>query len=127
MKNIRVFLSENFQFLMVKFSIYLNRRVFVMLYLTIRNSHSKDSDQADLNLCWARMSEVTFPDFAVYFLCSVSFLVCQLLQLQCCVVLSFLVFHFFFFWCLRKFVLRDCNLSGLLYLHLYYLLSRTLN
>ena len=29
MKNIRVFLSENFQFLEVKFSIYLNRRVFV--------------------------------------------------------------------------------------------------
>ena len=30
MKNIRVFLNENFQFLEVKFSIYLNRRVFVM-------------------------------------------------------------------------------------------------
>ena len=29
-KNIRVFLSKNFQFLEVKFSIYLNRRVFVM-------------------------------------------------------------------------------------------------
>ena len=33
MKNIRFFLSENFQFLEVKFSIYMNRRVFVMLYL----------------------------------------------------------------------------------------------
>ena len=31
-KNIRVFLSENFQFLEVKFSIYLNRRVFVMVW-----------------------------------------------------------------------------------------------
>ena len=30
MKNIRFFLSENFQFLDVKFSIYLNSRVFVM-------------------------------------------------------------------------------------------------
>ena len=30
MKNIGIFLSENFQFLVVKFSIYLNRRVFVM-------------------------------------------------------------------------------------------------
>ena len=30
MKNIRFFLSENFQFLEVNFSIYLNRRVFVM-------------------------------------------------------------------------------------------------
>ena len=29
-KNIGVFVSENFQFLEVKFSIYLNRRVFVM-------------------------------------------------------------------------------------------------
>ena len=30
MKNIRVSLSENFQFLEVKFSVYLNRRIFVM-------------------------------------------------------------------------------------------------
>ena len=30
MKNIRVFLSEKFQVLEVKFSIYLNRHVFVM-------------------------------------------------------------------------------------------------
>ena len=30
MKNIRFFLSENVMFLEVKFSIYLNRRVFVM-------------------------------------------------------------------------------------------------
>ena len=30
MKNIRVFLSENFQFVEKNFSIYLNRRVFVM-------------------------------------------------------------------------------------------------
>ena len=30
-KKISEFLSENFQFLVVKFSIYLNRRVFVMV------------------------------------------------------------------------------------------------
>ena len=30
MKNFRVFLSENLQFLEVKLSIYLNRRVFLM-------------------------------------------------------------------------------------------------
>ena len=30
MKNIRVFISESYQFLEVKFSLYLNRRVFVM-------------------------------------------------------------------------------------------------
>ena len=32
MKNIRVFLSENYQFLEMKFSVYLKRRVFVMFY-----------------------------------------------------------------------------------------------
>ena len=31
MKNIGVLVSENFQFLEVKFSIYLNRSVFVMI------------------------------------------------------------------------------------------------
>ena len=31
MKNIRVFLSENFQFFEVKFSIYLNRHAFIMV------------------------------------------------------------------------------------------------
>ena len=30
MKNIKSFLSDNFQFLEVKFSVYLNRSVFVM-------------------------------------------------------------------------------------------------
>ena len=35
MKYIRVFVSENFQFLEVKFSIYLNRRVFVMYLLLL--------------------------------------------------------------------------------------------
>ena len=33
MKNIRFFLSENFHFLVVKFSVYLNRHVFVMYRL----------------------------------------------------------------------------------------------
>ena len=36
MKNITIFLSENFQFLEVKLSIYLNRRVFV-------NDHNKST------------------------------------------------------------------------------------
>ena len=30
MKNIKSFLSENFQFLVVKFSVYLNKLVFVI-------------------------------------------------------------------------------------------------
>ena len=33
MENIGIFLSENFHFLVVNFSIYLNRHVFVMLIL----------------------------------------------------------------------------------------------
>ena len=33
MKKILEFLSENFQFLVVKFSVYLNRRVFLMVYI----------------------------------------------------------------------------------------------
>ena len=32
MKNIRFFLFENFQFLHVKFSMYLNRLVFIMIF-----------------------------------------------------------------------------------------------
>ena len=48
-KNISVFfffffgLSENFQFLVVKFSVYLNRRVFVMISLSIKQSRSQES------------------------------------------------------------------------------------
>ena len=38
MKNISVFLSENVQFLEVKISIYLNRRVFIMCFKYSRRS-----------------------------------------------------------------------------------------
>ena len=38
MKNIRIFLSENFHFLVVKFSVYLNRHVFVMIDQNIGHS-----------------------------------------------------------------------------------------
>ena len=34
-KNIRIFLSENFHFLVAKFSVYLNKHVFVMILETI--------------------------------------------------------------------------------------------
>ena len=33
MKNIRIFLSDNFHFFVVKFSVYLNRHVFIMWVL----------------------------------------------------------------------------------------------
>ena len=54
MKNIRVFLSENFQFLEVKFSIYLNRHVFVMesqshhLALPKHGDHSARQDPVNI-------------------------------------------------------------------------------
>ena len=35
MKNIIIFLSENFHFFVVKFSLYLNRHVFVMRLGTV--------------------------------------------------------------------------------------------
>ena len=38
MKNIRIFVSENFQFLEVKVSIYLNRRIFVMISIETINT-----------------------------------------------------------------------------------------
>ena len=43
MKNIRIFLSENFHFSVVKFSVYLNRLVFVML----REVRKKNSDKTN--------------------------------------------------------------------------------
>ena len=48
MKKYQSFLPENFQFLEVKFSIYLHRRVFVM--------------------CWAHMCECMFSDVEVQLL-----------------------------------------------------------
>ena len=56
MKNIRFFLSETFQFLLVKNSVYmyLNRHVLVMRML------NKGPD--DMNLCILRMFEGTFFD-----------------------------------------------------------------
>ena len=48
MKISEFFLSENFHFLVVKFSVYLNRRVFVMninpKYLTRLNSTDPDEN-----------------------------------------------------------------------------------
>ena len=38
MKNIRIFLSENFDFMAVKFSVYLNRHVFVMRFYSVRKA-----------------------------------------------------------------------------------------
>ena len=37
MKKYEFFLSENFQFLVVKFSVYLNRPVFVMFFFFYTN------------------------------------------------------------------------------------------
>ena len=51
MKNIRVFfLSENFQFLEMKFSIYLNRHVFVMPVFMQEKKALLDSSYAKASL-----------------------------------------------------------------------------
>ena len=42
MKNYQSFLSENVQFMVAKFSIYLNRRVFVMYFLLKRSPIRRD-------------------------------------------------------------------------------------
>ena len=55
MKNIRVFLSKNFQFLEVKFSIYLNRRVFVM-----KTYHKTIQPLLSLRMIRRRLHIVTF-------------------------------------------------------------------
>ena len=44
MKNIRGFLSENFHFLVIKFSVYLNRHVFVMNTMSSFLKESKEND-----------------------------------------------------------------------------------
>ena len=45
MKNIRIFLSEIFSFLVVKFSLFLNRCVFVMsFYHYLRRSRLQSDD-----------------------------------------------------------------------------------
>ena len=56
-KNIRIILSENFHFFVVKFSVYLNRHVFVMAGHTVGRQGSKASSgrQDDLTLRWAYM------------------------------------------------------------------------
>ena len=45
MKNIRFFLSESFYFLMVKFSVYLNRHVFVMFSRIISRRRKDDNER----------------------------------------------------------------------------------
>ena len=52
MKTIPEFLSENFQFLVVKFSIYLNRCVFVMIF----SSSLKDSLLVQIPMSGTRTS-----------------------------------------------------------------------
>ena len=50
MKIIKSYLSENFQCLEVKFSIYLNRRVFVMCFMNVTLSGANRHDKQIRNL-----------------------------------------------------------------------------
>ena len=47
MKNIRIFYSENVHFLVVKFSVYLNRRVFVMVCILGLHDQLIDDPKVD--------------------------------------------------------------------------------
>ena len=74
MKNIRVFLSENFPTLEMKFSIHLNRRVFVMLQLlrslslddmypsldALHTSHTKLKVRHNWAIVWLHLSDRTW-------------------------------------------------------------------
>ena len=48
MKKYKIFLSENFHFLVVKFSVYLSRRVFVMGHRNYFMINLHESDFAEL-------------------------------------------------------------------------------
>ena len=67
MKNIRVFVSENFQFLEVKFVIYLNRRVFVMAWC-LRVRYSRNSALCNTNLIMTYLLERLLTDKRFYVL-----------------------------------------------------------
>ena len=64
MKNIRVFLSENFQFLEVKFSIYLNRRPFIMVdqpYLMLYTAKASMTRTSMARLPWLIPTQFLVP------------------------------------------------------------------
>ena len=50
----------------MKFTIYLNRRVFVRIHSDNKESDQTVDAQADLSLCWAHVSESTFSHDAAY-------------------------------------------------------------
>ena len=56
MKNIKFFIYENFQFLEVKFSIYLNRRVFVMSIISLHTIQ-----ESNFNFRYVRLRESDIP------------------------------------------------------------------
>ena len=71
MKNTRIFLSENFHFLVVNFSVYLNKHVFVMIckievmtciYTFLRRSLSISKLNIYLTHLWYDLN-VTSTDF----------------------------------------------------------------
>ena len=57
-KKYQIFLSENFHFLVVKFSAYLNRLVFVMVFVILTSSEIKAncrSSETNLSYMYARL------------------------------------------------------------------------
>ena len=62
MKNIRVFYLKIFSFFGVKFSLYLNRRVFVMLKISLSKQCRPRSDTAE---CGIRSESTLFAIYSV--------------------------------------------------------------
>ena len=87
MKNIN-FLSENFHFLMVKFSVYLKRHGFVM------------ENKTGLSL----LPTLHYKVWLFQGGSSVAVLLCTS-------VVCFVISYLSFIWCLGKAVLRDCGIS----------------
>ena len=138
MKNIRFFfLSENFQFLVVKFSVYLDRRVFVIgtfswcrLYVLhcdvsenpMRTEHLFSSfrvaSELRVRFC-ANKTGLSTPSLPLVFrltiprrfLCGSSSLFVTSVDSYMAFMSLFVPF-LSFFWCLGKAVLRDCGVSS---------------
>ena len=62
MKNIKFFYFENFHFLVVNFSVYLYRRVFIMMLcrICVGRSDSHVCNYNNVPFCWVRFRAVCF-------------------------------------------------------------------
>ena len=100
MKNIRIFLSENFHFLVVKFSVYLNRRVFLMV--------TGISDIFGNISLWvfSRLPQHGGSNEYMYILCKITHVFFICFQTSCLLTILVLKFEQVYFavcWCLKTY------------------------